>query len=55
MKIYANAVILCISIKEHTELKEGIRTVLNTWHETSRRESGLLNVTVEVFRILIEN
>ena len=47
--------ILSIAIEEHAELKKWVGTVLDTWNHAARREGGLLNITVVVLGVLVEN
>ena len=54
VQIHADTVILRIAVEEHAELEEGVRRVLNTWHQAARGECGLLYVTVVILRVLVE-
>jgi len=55
VQIDANAVVLGVSVKEHTELQQRIRTVFDTWHHAARRECCLFNISVEVLGVLVQH
>jgi hypothetical protein len=48
----AETMVLRIAVEEHAELQERVWTVLDARHHSSRGEGGLLDVAVEVFRVL---
>jgi len=55
MQVDTDAVVLGITVKEHAELEKSIWAVLNTWNHCSRRERGLLDVTMVVLRVLVQD
>lgn len=55
MQVYADAVILCISIEEHAELEQWVRGVLNTRYHTAWRKGGLFYVSVKILRVFIQH
>ena len=55
MQIHTDAMVLCIAVEEHAELKQRVWAVFNTRHHAARRESCLLDITVEVLRVLVED
>ena len=55
VQIYTDAVILCIAIEEHAELKEWVRRVLDTRDHTARGKGGLFYITMIVLRVFVEH
>lgn len=55
MQVDANTMVLGIAVEEHAELEQRIWRILDAWHHASRRKGGLLDITVEVFRVLVQN
>lgn len=54
MQIDADTVVLSITIKEHAELQQWIRTIFDTWDHAAWRERGLLDVTVEILGVFVQ-
>ena len=53
MEIDPDAMVLGITVKEHTELKKWIWAVLDTRHHATRAEGSLLHVPMIVLRVLV--
>jgi hypothetical protein len=47
--------VLGVPVEEHAELQKGVGAVFDAGDHATRGERGLLNVAVEVFRVLVEN
>jgi len=54
VQIDTDTVVLSIAIEEHAELKQWVRAVFDTRDHAAWRERGLLDVAVEVFRVLVQ-
>jgi hypothetical protein len=55
VQVHADAVVLRVSVEEHAELEQGIGRVANTGHHASGGERRLLDVAVEVLRVLVKH
>jgi len=53
VKVDAKAVILSITVQEHPELEEHVRTLLDTRDHTTGRESRFLYIAMVIFWIFI--
>lgn len=55
VQVDTNSMILRVSVEEHAELQEWIWAVFDTWHHAAWRECCLLDVSVEVLGVLVQN
>jgi len=55
MQVDTNAVVLSITVEEHAELEKSVRAVLDTWDHGTGRERCLLDITVVVLRVLVQD
>jgi len=55
MQVDTNSVVLSITVKEHAELQERIRAVLDSRNHTPWREGCLLDVSMEILRIFVQS
>ena len=55
MQVDTNAVVLSIAVEEHAELEKRVGAVLDTWDHGTGRERCLLDITVVVLRVLVQD
>jgi len=48
-------VVLRVAVEEHAELEERVGTVFDAGDHAARGEGGLLDVAVEVLRVLVQD
>ena len=55
VQIHTDAVVLSVAVEEHAELEQWVGRVFNAGDHAAGGEGGLLDVAVEVFRVLVED
>lgn len=55
VQVDADAVVLRVSVEEHTKLQQRIRTVFDTGDHAAGRECCLLDISVEILGILVQD
>lgn len=55
MEIDAYAMVLSITVKEHSELKKRVRAIFDARHHAARAECSLLHVPMVVLRVLVQD
>lgn len=55
MEVDADAVILSVTVEEHSKLKKRVRAIFDPWHHAARAEGSLLHVPMVVLRVLVQD
>lgn len=55
VEIDPDAMVLSVAVEEHAELKQGIGRILDTGNHAAGAEGGLLDITVIVFGVFVED